>query len=64
MINECDFQMNSSENEIIKQLEKRIEQYEIIVNHYKSQLEPIEIKFCNNNSIRLHEVIINKKKIF
>ncbi len=44
MINECDFQINASENEII-------------LNHYKSQLEPIEIKFCNNNSIRLHEVI-------
>ncbi len=57
MINESDFQVNTSENEVIKQLEKRIEQYEIMLSHYKSQQEPIELKMCNNNSMRLYEVI-------
>ena len=57
MINECDFQVNTSENEIIKQMEKRVEQYEIMLCHFKSQQEPIELKMCNNNSMRLYEVI-------
>lgn len=57
MVNESDFQVNATENEIINNLKKRIEEYEIMLNHYKSQVEPIEIKFCNNSSMRLYEVI-------
>ena len=57
MFNESDFQVNATENETINNLKKRIEEYEIILNHYKSQVEPIEIKFCNNSSMRLYEVI-------
>lgn len=57
MVNESDFQVNATENETINNLKKRIEEYEIMLNHYKSQVEPIEIKFCNNSSMRLYEVI-------
>ena len=66
MINECDFQVNTSENEIIKQMEKRVEQYEIMLSHFKSQQEPIELKMCNNNSMRLYELnfVFKKKNYF